>query len=457
MWKIRSLVLLASLTLLAQESSPPQLFVIDRVTIFDGTNNPIIKNGVIVVQNGKIRDIGRRGNIRQGPGITILDARGKFAIPALIDAHVHFDQSAGLFARPDAIDLRSIQPYAEEIEWTRQRLPDALMRYVHAGILGVVDMGGPMWTLDFRDTVNAGSQGPKIVAAGPLLSTEPDPELESSDSPVLLMETPEDALRLVRQIAEHKADLIKILFIHHVGQNLDQQAGLVGVAVAESHRLGLRVAVHATELATAKAALNVGADILVHSIEDRRVDSEFLAMLKARDIPYIPTLMVTERYDEVFRRAVKLTPIERQFGDPEVIRSWSELSRIPVDRIPGGIPPTALRTTRQIEFLNLQLLDAAGIRIAAGTDAGNIGTLHGPALHREMELMEEAGMRPTDILIAATRNAAFVMGALGERGTLERGKVADILLLDADPTRDIQNTQKIFKVIKSGQVVDIPE
>jgi imidazolonepropionase-like amidohydrolase len=444
------------MTLIAQRPAPPELLVIDRATIFDGTGNPTLRNGVIVIQDGRIRDIGSRGNIRSGPGITILDARGKFAIPGLIDAHVHFDQSAGLFARPDAIDLRAIRPYAEEITWTRQRLNDTLMRYIRAGITSVVDMGGPMWSLDFRDSSNEAAAGSRVAAAGPLISTEADPELESEDSPVLLMETPEDAVRLVRQIAGHDPDLIKILFINRPGENLDRLTGLVTVAIAESHKLGIRVAVHATQLETAKAALNAGADVLVHSIEDRRVDAEFLSMLRTRNAIYIPTLMVTERYDEVFKSAVKLNAFERRLGDPEVIQSWSELGSIPLDRIPGGIPSTSFREGRQIAFLNLQLLDSAGVRIAAGTDAGNIGTLHGPSLHHEMELMEEAGMRPTDILIAATRHAAAVMGAGAERGTLERGKAADILLLDEDPTRDIQNTQKIFKVVRAGKIVDLP-
>ena len=153
---------------------------------------------------------------------------------------------------------------------------------------------------------------------------------------------------------------------------------LVEVAIAESHRLGLRAAVHATELATAKAALAAGADILVHSVEDRRIDSEFLAMLKARNVIYMPTLMVTERYDAVFSNSVKLLDIERRLGDPDVIQSWGELARIPREKIPGGIPRPALVRSRPTEFLNLQLLTSADMRIAVGTDAGNIGTLHGP-------------------------------------------------------------------------------
>jgi imidazolonepropionase-like amidohydrolase len=452
MWLV---LVFLSVALLAQQPPRPELLVIDRVTIFDGSGNPVIKNGAIVIEGDRIRDIGTRGNIRSGPGITILDARGKFAIPGLIDAHVHFDQSGNIFARPDAVDLRAIRPYADEIAWTKRRLPDTLMRYLRSGITGVVDMGGPMWTLDFRDSANQMTNAPHVAVAGPLVSTEADPPLESDDSPVILIETPDDALSLVRRIAERKPDLIKILFIHHPGQDLDRQAALVRIAIDESHRLGIRVAAHASELQTAKAVLGAGADILVHSIEDRRVDSEFLAMVKARDVIYIPTLMVTEGYDEVFGHSVKLTGIEKRLGDPEVIQSWAELERIPANRIPGGIPVAALTRSQPIEFLNLQLLNSADVRIAAGSDAGNIGTLHGPALHREMELMQQAGMRPFDILLGATRHAAAVMGKGKDVGVLSRGRLADIVLLDEDPVRDIRNTQKIFKVIKSGRFVEL--
>jgi imidazolonepropionase-like amidohydrolase len=445
------LLILATLSL-SQER--PQLLIIDHVTYFDGNGGPVVKNGAIVIEGNRIRDIGRRGNIRSGPGITILDASGKFAIPGLIDAHVHFDQSAGIYARPDAVDLRGVRPYADEIAWTRERLPETLMRYLRSGVTGVVDMGGPMWSLDFRDLANKNAEGTTVAAAGPLISTEADPELESDDSPVLLMQTPDDARDLVDRIAAKKPDLIKILFIHHPGEDLDRQAGLVTVAIKESHRLGIRVAAHATQLETAKAALSAGADILVHSVEDRRVDSEFLAMLRTRNIIYIPTLLVTERYDAVLNNSVKLLDIERRFGDPEVIRSWDDLRRIPSEKIPGGIPSAGLLATRPMEFLNLQLLAAADMRIAVGTDAGNIGTLHGPAIHREMELMVEAGMRPFDVLVGATRTAADVMGRGDEVGTLSKGKLADLVLVNADPVVNIRNTQKIFKVMKAGRWVE---
>jgi imidazolonepropionase-like amidohydrolase len=450
-------VLAAILTLLTislAQQTPEEWLVIDHVTYFDGNGGPVVKNGAIVIQGDRIINIGRRGNIRARPGVTILDASGKFATPGLIDTHVHFDQSAGIYARPDAIDLRSVRPYSEEIAWTRERLPETLMRYLRSGVTGVVDMGGPMWSLEFRDSANSKREGATVAAAGPLISTEADPELESDDSPVLVMETPEGVRETVSRIAEKKPDLIKILFIHHPGEDLDRHAALVGVAIAESHRRGIRVAAHATQLETAKAVLAAGANILVHSVVDRRVDAEFLAMLRTRNVIYIPTLMVTERYDAIFSNSVKLLDIERKLGDPEVIASWNELRRIPAEKIPGGIPRPGLLGTRPMEFLNLQLLAAADMRIAVGTDAGNIGTPHGPAIHREMELMVEAGMRPFDVLVGATRTAADVMGRGDEVGTLSKGKLADLVLYNADPVVNIRNTQKIFKVMKSGQWVE---
>jgi imidazolonepropionase-like amidohydrolase len=211
------------------------------------------------------------------------------------------------------------------------------------------------------------------------------------------------------------------------------------------------VAVHATELDTAKAARRAGADILVHSVSDRLVDSEFIKLVTARNVLYMTTLMVVEGYREVLNQQVNLTDIERQLGDAEVIATWSDLAKIPANEIPGGIPRIPPPASRPKEFDNLTFLDAAGVAIVAATDAGNIGTLHGPALHREFELMAQAGMRPMEIIVSATKNAAAVMGREKELGTIEKGKYADLVILNANPLTDIRNARKIYKVMKGGQ------
>ena len=452
-----TVLLILSMTVWAQESRPA-ITVIDRVTIIDGTGGPVLAGGAIVVEGQTIREIGLRDEVSFGPNATVIDAAGKFAIPGLIDAHVHFDQSAGLFARPDLLDLRHVRPYDDEIEWTRQRLPQTLRRYLWAGVTGVVDMGGPLWTLDdLRKSSRDSDRGLSMLATGPLISTEAVPELESPDPPVIAVESAAEARQWIRRIAEHGPDLVKILFLYHPSDDFDLYAGVVAAAVAESHTLGLRAAVHATSLEAARAAVMAGADILVHSVEDRPVNSEFIAMLRARDVLYIPTLLVTQGYDAVFWHAVTLSPIEERLGDPEVIRSWGQLEQISPVSANSGSPQPSMLESLSTQFHNLRQIHAAGVRVAAGSDAGNIGTLHGPALHKEMELMVEAGLLPMDVLVAATQNGAAVMGYGSEAGTLQEGKIADIVLLDADPSRDIQNTRKIFRVMKAGQwIADIP-
>src|SRR5439155_3497864 len=138
---------------------------------------------------------------------------GKFVIPGLIDAHIHFDQSGDVFTRPDAVDLRAIRSYPEELAWTKMRLPITLMRYLAAGVTSVVDMGGPLWTFEVRDLANKSSLAPRVAVAGPLISTAAELPFVETDPPVIVAESPEMARDLVRKNAMRHPDLTKILFI----------------------------------------------------------------------------------------------------------------------------------------------------------------------------------------------------------------------------------------------------
>src|SRR5205814_6308395 len=122
---------------------PNPIVVILGPTIIDGTGRATIRNGAIVIENGRIRDIGPRGNVRIPPNVRTIDAKDKFVIPGLIDAHVHFFQSADIYTRPDVVDLRKLRPYQTELDWIRERLPVTFARYLACGITGFVDCGGP--------------------------------------------------------------------------------------------------------------------------------------------------------------------------------------------------------------------------------------------------------------------------------------------------------------------------
>ena len=442
-------VLLASIVAAQQQQTG--ITVIQGATVITGTGSPSIRNGSIVIDAGRIRDVGPRNEVRVPNNAQVVDARGKWVVPGLIDAHVHFSQSGGLYTRPDEIDLRSRRPYAKEMEWIKERLPYTFEKYLASGVTGVVDCGGPMWNFDVREIASRTKRAPRVAVAGPLISTFLPPTTPTDDPDIVKPNSPAEARDLVRRQLDRQPDLIKLWWIRRPGDNLDQQTEIMSAAIEESKARRVRVAVHATELETAKAALRSGADILVHSVTDRLVDNEFINLVKSRDILYITTLWVEDGYRMVFNQQIALNDIEQKTGDPEVIATWSDLAKIPQNEIPGGIPRVPPAPKRPVAYDNLMLLESAGVRVVAGTDAGNIGTLHGPSLHRELELMAAAGVRPMEIIVSATKNAAAVMGRQAEVGTLEKGKYADLVILDADPLADIKNTRKIFKVMKAGE------
>src|SRR6186713_970079 len=152
MWKtsVALFLVVAAVTVVCALPQAVPLIIIDHATILDGNGGPPLTNGAIVIQGERIQQIGPRGTIKPAPGTTVIDATGKFVIPGLVDAHIHFDQSGDIFTRPDAVDLRKVRSYADELAWTKARLPVTLSRYLASGVTSVVDMGGPLWTFEIR-------------------------------------------------------------------------------------------------------------------------------------------------------------------------------------------------------------------------------------------------------------------------------------------------------------------
>ena len=427
------------------------VLVISGGTLISGTGAPPVKDSVLVIRGDRITAVGRRGLVQVPSNVDRrIDASGKWVIPGLIDAHVHFSQSGGLYTRPDVIDLRSRVPYERERAQIKERLPHTFAGYLCSGVTSVVDMGGPTWNFQVREMAAHMPEAPRVAVAGPLISTYAPPELDNHDPDIIKANTPEEARALVRREVEHSPDLVKIWYILTPDAGIRGSLPMVKAAVEESHAHGVRVAVHATELETARAAIAAGADILVHSVEDSLVPDEFITALKKRQIIYTPTLVVEEGYKKVLARQAVLSDIDRVCGDPQAAASWNDLKTMPKDGIfqQAGELDASIPTMKT----NLKKVISAGVIVAAGTDAGNIGTLHGSSLHREFELMSQAGLTSMQILLSATRDAARVFSRTPQMGTLEPGKFADIVILDADPLADIRNASKIHTVIKGGVV-----
>lgn len=468
-------------------ATPSGTTVIVNGTAIDPGTGKIISNATITIEGDHIAAIKENSTDVPKKGDTVIDARGKFILPGYIDTHVHFFQSGGLFARPDAVDLTSVRPYKDEIAMIKRNLSDTFARYLRSGITSVLDIGGPLWNFEMRKIANSTAKAPRVAAAGPLISSVSRPQLDLGDPPIVKIDTPEQGTQMVQKLAPQKPDYIKIWYIVPPaqpaeritpkpseggspspvpGQSDVERAAIfrpvVHAVIAEAHRLKLRVAVHATELEAARASVEEGADLLVHSVTDKPVDDAFVKLLKEKGTILTPTLVVFERYGRTFANKLELTPEEKAWGSPEVIASL-DVTKLPPDKVPDRIKTAManpqplldrIQQTYDIALKNLKTLQDAGITIATGTDAGNIGTIHGPAIFREFQLMKQAGLTPMQILQCTTANAAKTFGGdTGAKiGSLKPGNFADLVILKSNPLDDIKNASDIDSVMKNGVV-----
>lgn len=441
--------------LLAAAAAPPPAprsrgFAIVGATVIDGTGGAPRPDAVVVVEGERIKAVGSRAETPLPKGLRIVDGRGRWVMPGLIDAHVHFFQSGGAYTRPDVVDLRAHRSYQDEIAGVKRSLASTFARYLLCGVTSVVDAGGPMWNFQVRDEAARTALAPRVAVAGPLVSTVARPQLDLGDPPIVKVDTPADARALVSREARRRPDFIKVWFIQRPGDDPAAGRSLLEAVVDEARGHGLRVAVHATELAPARAAVEAGAAILVHSVFDQPVDEAFVAAVRDKGVVYVPTLFVTRGYDLVLSGRFTPTAAEARLADPDALRSFEELKTLPEFKAVGR-PQTEARLRTASE--NLRRLAGAGARIAAGTDAGNIGTLHGPSIYRELRLMVDAGLSPGQVLSAATLGGARVMGREAELGTLAPGKLADLLVLDGDPAADLAVLENPREVVKAGAIL----
>jgi imidazolonepropionase-like amidohydrolase len=423
----------------AQPSAPAVLFLRGNVVRADGT---VLPDAIVAVEGDRIARVASTAASALPSGAAVVGGPDRWIVAGLVDAHVHFFQSGGLYTRPDVVDLTSRVPYAKETETIRAALPETFRRYLRAGITSVVDFGGPMWNFEVRDLAARTPLAPRVEIAGPLLSSVSRPQLDLGDPPIVQVTDPEAARAMVRAQAARNPDFVKLWYVVPPGQTPDAWLPVARAAIDQAHALGLRVAVHATELETARASLRAGADVLVHSVVNADVDDDLVKLLKARDVPYVTTLTVFGGYARVLNREVRFSGADMALADPKVAATLVEpLPPAAQERSRKGVTPEALR--------NAKRLWDAGVVVVAGSDAGNIGTFHAAGLHDELALLVQAGLTPAQALAAATANAARLMSR-PDLGAVEPGKTADLLLLSANPLDDVANLRRVELVVKAG-------
>ena len=463
---LASLLLLISLSSHGQSATNADSVVLPKPPVvliggnlIDVETGKVRENISLLIENETIRKIGR--NLKVPTGATVVDARGKWLIPGLIDSHIHLFQSGSLYTRPDGIDLTKYRPYETERQWLRDNMGDLLRRYLACGITTVIDIGGPLYQFPYRDRFNKDYASPLILMTGPLISTYQPAAFKIDDSPIIKADTPDEARELVRRQLPYKPDFIKIWFIiRGMGKTGEEMLPVVQAAIDETHKAGLKVAIHTQELLAAKLGVKYGADFLVHSPEDGVMDDELMGLIRQNKVSYCPTMVVSQGITGFLTDNRKLTPFEFANANPHVLGTLFDFKHLPEpelrNRYSSAINSEPYKTRASkvdsIKRMNLLKVWKAGVNVAAGTDAGNPGTFHGTSYVDELKAMQVAGLSNADLLKSATINAARIFGKDARIGSIAEGKLANLLVLKQNPLERIDAITTIETIVNRGYV-----
>ncbi len=420
---------LAALAKLSADARAPRahLLAITGATLEDSTGGAPIPDGVILIENGLIKEVGSRGHVRIPKGATILDAKGKFAVPGLWDMHAHYEQ----------------------VEWGPI--------YLAAGVTSVRDVGNEF---DFIRTLHEQLDRKENPAIGPHLEFA---GIIDGSGPIsigaITADTPEEALARVEKYKEAGARQIKIYS--------SVKPEIVKAICADAHARGMTVTGHIPEGMTAIEGVNDGMDQINHIQYEMPYFTH--PVLGADGKPDRTKPPVLELDGPRAKELIQVLKDHHTILDPTVALFESFMNTVPLDKLEPGVdhlppqlhealdnppePPAqaALQTARwQSLMATLRALHQAGIPMVAGTDQA----IPGYSLHREIELYVEAGFTPLEALQAATIVPARALGVESESGSLTPGKRGDVLLLDADPLADIHNTRKVWRTVAAGAVYD---
>ena len=446
--------MLLALLLQARLAAPAPSLALTGATLIDGTGAMPVENATVVVADGRIQCAG--ASCRVPPGAAVRDVRGSWILPGIVDAHVHLAQTGWVDGRPDALDLRATHPY-EAVEAELAAHPERFFRAdLCSGVTSIFDVGGYPWSIDLARREKDDPAAPRLAAAGPLLSTIDHWLNLPAERQFIFIKDPETARADVRYLAARGSSAAKVWYIVTPELSVEASAPAVMAAGEEAARLHLPLIVHATGLDEAKQALRAGARLLVHSVEDDNVDEEFLTLAKSKGTIYCPTLTVLGGYLRLQRWAATGRP--PLVDDPN--GCVDAATRAKIASAPPPPPPDQAARVQRLEkanaeasalmAANLKRVAAAGIPVAMGTDAGNPLTLHGPSVYAEMEAMQAAGLTPMEVIVASTRGGSLAMGAASVTGTLEKGKSADLIVVAADPAKDVANLRKVLFVMRAG-------
>jgi imidazolonepropionase-like amidohydrolase len=419
----------------AQQASTA--IVIRGVTLVDGTGRPPLADATVVVQADRITQVATQP-VTPPAGALVIEGRGKFLIPGLIDVHVHLNGGRG---------SANTQPITSQQEAIGRA---ALHSFLYAGVTTIFDAGNQgTFIFALRDKERAGTLvSPRIFATGGTV-TSPG----GHGGPFYIESWPQDRAILDTHLAG-KPDLVKIGQDEHGWMMRPMitklPEDLLEKIVRYYHTKGVRSTIHISSERDATEAIYAGVDTLAHPVIQSPISNAFINIMKVKHIPEASTLTIGESYSRLVEHPEYLDqPLYRATLEPAEIQRL-RTSTAATYRNEERCRTEWMKVMTPVAQENIRKLNAVGKDIiAVGTDRSS-----GPDVHRELELIVAGRVSAADAIVMATRNAARFLGTLDDLGTIEVGKLADLVLLTADPTADINNAKAIEIVVKAGQLID---
>jgi imidazolonepropionase-like amidohydrolase/ABC-type multidrug transport system permease subunit len=450
-WQMHTRESITKSKILARDVNRSRTLLIRDAQIFIG-NGEVIPVGSVLVRNGKIAEIYRGSSAPDAKTLKaeVIEAAGKTVLPGLVDVNVHLDFTGGAYPR-------GYDP--------TKAIPRELAAYLYSGVTAVNSVGDALdMSLKDRELISSGERlGAELFVCGPMFTAPGGRGTEFAQfipaavrdkvlaQMVRLPKSADEARQMVDALKQRGVDGINaVLDTGTAGQLFNRMdTGIFNTMAGEAHADNLPIVVYTGAARDVTDAVSAGANGIERGSFRESISDDVFVRMKAQQTTYEPALAVMEALNAFSTGSTETLdrPLVLQVGPANLIDATRKLIQSQTSSQHKPFDAVIARA-------NLLRAWHDGVTLVTGTDSGNPGLIHGPALHRELQLWVDAGIPPAVALQAATYNAAMLLRATDRIGLIAKGRDATLLIVDGDPLKDIRQTESIQQVILQGERID---